>query len=334
MRVSRVGPIPAPRDVGEIARFSEDPELRVELWPGATMRTQYWNRRGELVRETLAIVNHQGFRGAPVEVRKAAGTFRIVCLGDSQTFGNGVDEGESWPAALEAALRESDLEPRIEVMNCGVGGYQIEQEVAYLEKRLLAFEPDLVVLGFFLNDTALPGASIESPSSSSRQLIHFLAPGRPGTFPKLRQYSRLLDLGADWLFRKLTMDRWIEQRQALYADDFEGWVRARSLMRKARTEVERIGGRFVVLLVPLLMRDGAELISAGPYRTVSAFCLSEGIPCFDPGALFADLEVDRLRVHERDLHSNSGGHRIVGRSLARWMREQGLVAGGSKSASK
>ena len=104
VRVLRIGPIPAPSEVGEVARFCDDPDIRVELIPGATMRTQFKNRQGEVEREALHVVNSQGFRGATVEKPKPADTFRIVCLGDSQTFGNGVSEGESWPAAFDAEL--------------------------------------------------------------------------------------------------------------------------------------------------------------------------------------------------------------------------------------
>jgi hypothetical protein len=179
-----------------------------------------------------------------------------------------------------------------------------------------------------MNDTALPGTSI-ADVNQNRKIIHFLAPGRPGFFPVMRRWSRLLDLGSDWLFRKLTMARWVSQRYALYADDFAGWVRVRELMREARDLMESRHGRFAILLVPLLMRDSGELISAQPYRVVSDFCRHEGIPCFDPGPLFDHLEVDRMRVHPRDLHSNKEGHGIVGKSLAAWVRAQHLVPPGA-----
>jgi hypothetical protein len=288
------------------------------------MTTQFRNRRGEITHEALAIVNEQGFRGDPVAMPNPPGTFRIVCLGDSQTFGNGCGEGESWPAALQAELSARPAAQHIEVMNCGVGGYETEQEFDCLRKRWLAYDPDLVVLGFFVNDTALPGTAIKA-ADDNRKLIHFLAPGRPGFYPVLRRWSRLLDLGSDWLFRKLTMARWVDQRYALYDDDFAGWVKVRALMREARDLVESRHARFAILLVPLLMRHKDELISAQPYAVVSAFCRRENIPCFDPGSLFDHLDVDRMRVHPRDLHSNVDGNKIVGTSLAAWPREQELV---------
>lgn len=326
-RVLQLGPMPYPLEDGAIVRHSDDPDLGVELIPGGVLRVQYLNRRREHVREALAVVNSQGFRGPVVPRPKPAGTFRIVCLGDSQTFGNGVGEGESWPAALGAALREAAPDASFDVMNCGVGGYETEQEVAYLEKRLLAYEPDLVILGFFMNDTALRGASVEPPTATLGRLIEFFSPGRTGVLPALRRYSRLLDLGSDWIFRRLAMSRWIDQREELYRDDFDGWVRVRAALRHARELVEARGGRFVVLLVPLLMLDRGELLSAQPYRTISSFGRSEGIPCFDPAPFFAGLDVDHMRVHERDLHSDGRGHRIVGQSLATWLREQGYFPG-------
>lgn len=320
-------PMPGPGDAGVIVGPSAEPRLRGELVPGSSLVTRFPDRRGRVVREVSAHVNAQGFRGREVEREKPADTFRIVCLGDSQTFGNGVGDEETWPHALETALREAHPGRAIEVMNCGVGGYETEQEVAYLELRLLDYAPDLVVLGFFLNDTALPDAPMEDLSAWYASVVRLLAPARQNWLRAVRDRLLLVDLGCDWAFRRLTMRRWIESRDLLFADDYSGWLRARAEIARARDLVEARGGRFAVLLVPLLMADGDELLSTAPYRKLAAFCRSEGIDAFDPEPLFTGLDPDRLRVHERDLHTDARGHEIVGRGLAAWLTERGLDGG-------
>jgi lysophospholipase L1-like esterase len=326
VRAVYIGPIPAPGDKGEIGRKSPDPDLRNELIPGSQLRTQFRNRRKEIVREIDVAVNEQGFRGPVVPQPKPTGTFRIVCLGDSQTFGNGVGEGESWPAVMDATLHERDKDARIDVMNCGVGGYDTEQEIAYLEHRLLVYDPDLVIVGFFMNDTAVIGATLESPAGFSAKLIRWLVPGAPGFLHGVRKTSRIVDLGADWLFRRLTMKRWIGDRMAYYAPDYAGWIRVQKAIVHTRDMLAARGTRFVFLFVPLLMRDGDDLVSELPYRTLSAFLDREKVPYFDPAPLFAGLDVDHMRVHERDIHTDASGHRIIGRAMASWLLEHGLVA--------
>jgi lysophospholipase L1-like esterase len=79
---------------------------------------------------------------------------RIAAIGDSFTFGFAVNQGQDFPAQLELLLNQD--EPggarRFDVLNFGVGGYSTVDEDAVLREKALAFKPDLVVLGYCLND--------------------------------------------------------------------------------------------------------------------------------------------------------------------------------------
>jgi lysophospholipase L1-like esterase len=84
-------------------------------------------------------------------VEKPEGTFRILLLGDSVSVGQGVREYENtYPAVLETYLRERGLE--VELLNFAVTGYNTQQEVWTLNDKGLAFDPDLVLVGYCLND--------------------------------------------------------------------------------------------------------------------------------------------------------------------------------------
>jgi lysophospholipase L1-like esterase len=96
--------------------------------------------------------NGQGFRGAEFAEQKPPGTRRVVGLGDSVMFGWGVREEATYMARLQAALaRRQDL-GRIEVLNCAVPGFNAPQEAALLRHRCAAYAPDLIVVGYTLND--------------------------------------------------------------------------------------------------------------------------------------------------------------------------------------
>jgi len=326
VRALGIGPIPQATNEGKLTRPCDDPRIRYENSPGASMSLRYRNRSGALLREVVANINEQGLRGPVVEIERTRDALRIACLGDSQTFGLGVGDEESWPAVLGSTLRAGGGAPAVEVLNFGVPGYESEQELAQLEARVIAFDPDLVLLGFFMNDSVIGDTDRARAQAAYSGLIRTLAPGdRPGFLPWLRQRSKLVGLAADWLFRRMVMRDWKDGRERYFQEDFEGWVRARAALRRAREVVEGRGGQFVVLLVPLLMSEGDEILSTGPYRTVAAFCRAEGIRCYDPEPLFAGLDVDRMRVHPRDLHSTAEANRIIGEGCARWLAEQGLL---------
>ncbi|MBL8153138.1 MAG: SGNH/GDSL hydrolase family protein [Anaerolineae bacterium] len=79
------------------------------------------------------------------------GAYRVLALGDSFTYGYYVHNEEAWPARLEEALRQQMNGP-VQVLNAGVPGYTVEDELGYLREKGLALQPDVVVLGVYTND--------------------------------------------------------------------------------------------------------------------------------------------------------------------------------------
>ena len=93
--------------------------------------------------------NPQGFRGPTIDADKRPGTYRIVAIGDSNTFGWDVDEGANWPSQLQDLFAASG--PGTEVINAGVWGYTSYQGRQRF-KEMLAFHPDMVLVSFGGND--------------------------------------------------------------------------------------------------------------------------------------------------------------------------------------
>jgi lysophospholipase L1-like esterase len=73
---------------------------------------------------------------------------RILVLGDSVTFGWGVEADEAFPKQLESLQATRAGRTPFEVVNAGVWGYNTLQETAYVEAGAGGYEPDLVLVGF------------------------------------------------------------------------------------------------------------------------------------------------------------------------------------------
>jgi hypothetical protein len=98
-------------------------------------------------------INSLGFRDArEYALDKPPGTFRIIVLGDSVTFGHGALSDTTYPFLLEQRLKQWKPDVNWEVWNLGVPGYNTRQELAYLERVGPRYRPDLVIVGFFEND--------------------------------------------------------------------------------------------------------------------------------------------------------------------------------------
>lgn len=78
---------------------------------------------------------------------------RIVCFGDSVTFGWNVSYDFSYPYMLEKNL--ASKYPGIKVINSGVGGNTTTDALSRLNKDALYYNPHLVIINFGLNDGML-----------------------------------------------------------------------------------------------------------------------------------------------------------------------------------
>lgn len=97
-------------------------------------------------------VNSLGLRGPEVPERKEPGELRVLCLGGSTTGCEEVREAETWPARLEAWLRERIPERPIRVINAGVPTYDTRMSLLDYSVRLHRLEPDVVAIYHGIND--------------------------------------------------------------------------------------------------------------------------------------------------------------------------------------
>jgi lysophospholipase L1-like esterase len=116
---------------------------------------------------TVVSTNAQHFRADYPIGPKPAGTFRVVCLGDSVTFGYRVPpvwpdkpkdydpEWQPFPMLLEKELRKANPNRQIEVFAMAVPGYTTHQGLAWLRRDIDYLKPDLVIASFGWNDASV-----------------------------------------------------------------------------------------------------------------------------------------------------------------------------------
>ena len=104
--------------------------------------------RGAFMQQPVTI-NGLGLRGP--EPREPRPRRRLLCVGDSITFGYGVGDDQTYPAALGRALAARD----VEVVNGGVTGYTSHQVRKLLERVAPPLRPDVVVVCIGWNDRTL-----------------------------------------------------------------------------------------------------------------------------------------------------------------------------------
>jgi len=323
MRVLDLGAPPTPVVQGNVLRSSDNLRMLLENQAGGVQRVLYRDRPGAPGRAVTMRVNAQGMRGPEVPLARRAGSLRIACLGDSHTFGYGVDEGESWPDILRARVQAA-APPGSDVLNFGVHASDTEQQAAQFELRVLPYAPDVVLIGYYLNDTALHGVPLEQVVEPG-WLVRLAHPRGPGWMRWLRAHSRLVDLAADSAHRRSSYAFYARSRSAAYAPDHPGWRRVQSALCSAQELAAQRRIRLGLVLIPFFVRHGEQLGSHAAFEVVKAFCRERGIEHLDLEPHFAGLDVDALRVHTQDLHAGADAHARIGTAVADWLGELGWL---------
>jgi len=101
-------------------------------------------------------LNSLGFRSPEINLEKEKGTYRIVCMGDSSTFGMEGFEKDIYPSVLQRLLEEKYPEMKIEVVNAGYTGYSSFQGLMLLKLKILDLNPDLITIFYGVCDNATP----------------------------------------------------------------------------------------------------------------------------------------------------------------------------------
>jgi len=97
---------------------------------------------------TLA-TNQLGFRDTTY---KDNADYKILLLGDSVSWGDGVRMEQTYSFLLERKLNSDYPGKTFEVINTGVPGYSTFQQLIYLRKRGIKLKPNLIIHQFCLND--------------------------------------------------------------------------------------------------------------------------------------------------------------------------------------
>lgn len=245
--------------------------------------------------------NSRGLRDREFSLEKPAGVTRILVLGDSMTFGWGAAQDDTYPKVLERLLNEKPLprmKPRVEVLNTGVGNYNTSQEVAYLRERGLEYQPDLVILGFFLND----GEPTPRPTEG------WLA----------RNSAFYVLLASSW---DNTL-RWAGSRQdykdyyrELYREDRPGWQECQRALRDLIDLCRERKIDLRIALIPELHKPGSGYEFQEVHDQIRDLGTKGGVPVYD--LLDADWvdPPETYWVTPGDAHPNAKGHRVLAEAL-------------------
>jgi lysophospholipase L1-like esterase len=262
--------------------------------------------------------NALGLRDHEITREPAPGTLRVLALGDSQTFGNGLDLEETWPKQLERALPTAPGR-RWEVINAGVPGTDTWQHEIFLHRLLDVTNPQVVVLGLYVNDV-VPRHDPRVADTAERT----------NNWEKRLTYGLKRSAVVTWLFYRVYLP-WHARREDQAVSVEEQVLAGRNDPRAERgwRQVEQsltamkqgCDGRGITLIVAVLPRRD-QVSGARPERAYNqralAVATAHGIEVID---LLPDLSA-AYRVQGMGLfvpwdgHNSAAANRVIAATLA------------------
>ncbi|MDF0677247.1 MAG: SGNH/GDSL hydrolase family protein [Nitrospira sp.] len=256
-----------------------------------------WEARYGDVRVTY---NERGLRDRPI-LPKAAGEYRILALGDSVTFGWGVDQDKTFTARLESLL-QGRLHRPVRVINSGVGGYNTVQEVTYFKQEGINLQPDLVMLTYVQNDIEVNKGPFDPWTQSSLW-------GKP--FPDmLETMVRKL-----WLFRlahhtyRYAIPKQVKEEPSAPSQNGMGWRASMSALGELIEMCEERRIPLILFFERLDPRDNNLLLE-------DVVRHAKGVPVKDMAPWFAGLRIASHVNSKVDGHPNGEGHRVMAEHMA------------------
>lgn len=320
----------------EDALLMPDPRLGYALRPGAVKQ---WTRE----QWTVAIaISADGLRDAPLRVARNA-SLRALAVGDSFTFGLGVEHAEAWPEVLEHELAQQTGESSA-VVNAGVPAYSARQIRERALELLDRVDPALVVAGLYARSYwrvkepyTVYGGTLVMSSELPRLAItasgHLIAtPFQPGVLRDvdlwlkghLQLPARLFDVLAVRLWPDLTLPHEPPDRSKWTESDYQPVF---DELAQLQTALAARGIPMVLLVVNHQEADGSFSRDEFRYNEhVARFCRSHDLPMVDPLARFvAEAKGKPVLRTPSDMHWTPLAHRIAAREVLRVIEARHLL---------
>ena len=246
-------------------------------------------------------INSHGLRDVEFSKEPAPSVHRILCLGDSFTFGHGVPLRDSYPKQMEKMLGEKYVGTPFEVVNAGFGaGPDLANHVAFLMVQGTAMKPRTVILTVCLNDVGdVPmdlrqDARIAWPGRSRFRILQLLASGVESL--KMGSIS-----DPDDCFRRH------------YPDPEENYWQESLII--AQTWCTEHDLNLLVVIYPMLVSLDDRYPWIRFHERITDHCRKNKIEVVDLLEAFKGKDARSLWAHVSDQHPNPEGHAIAARAI-------------------
>lgn len=332
---------------GPFALFDSNPYLKGKAAKGL----RQWHKSDFEGRwdGTWYATNSQGMRGPELPERKAPGEIRVVALGDSCTFGKSVVEEDTWPRQLESMLNEELGDKRSAVVaNLGCNGYAGKDYITIFKKLGRQLNPDLVVVGYNLNDFPNVLQKIDAKAmkeTSTKDRVRKLVGGRKNLdylnrFSAYRWARAIYQESvkskgweqAEKMAKGTTLDKELK-RANNKANDPEAMDALENELITLRDLTNQAGAKLAIFLFPYESQVYLDSYDRTPIERMAEICERIDVPFVSLDKKFREWAFrsdppERMYVFGDRYHPLPVGYRIVAENVLDIARKMGWLKAG------
>jgi lysophospholipase L1-like esterase len=265
--------------------------------------------------------NAFGLRDRDYPTPKPPHTKRILLLGDSFTFGSGVADNDAIFAELLEKQLNAEFVSRgtaIEILNGGLPGSLTEDWVELLEKVRGSFQPDVIVVVFFLRDGTRTSAADSFFEPIRKQIAE---QNRQSWF---YQHVYLYKFYRDARDRQTIATSYAQALNDAYFGapvQTQEWRTAQFNLRKIKAIGEETNTQTALVVFPIL----AELNERYPFKAICDLIAKYGVenelPTYNLLPALMGKNAADLWVSPLNQHPNAQGHALVANALLPFFRQ-------------
>lgn len=326
-----------------VLRISKNPGEAIHFVRPSEYPGLYWenipNYSG-IFENTRLSINEHGFRDRSYSIDKNRGSYRILNLGNSITFGQGVVIDSVYSKQLEVLLNAEPDTVHYEVINAGVEGYNSFQEYVYFKMKGIKFKPDVVLVGYCLTDPLVitstkdpfiqnladsssvvtPNPDTMAPLKNSTQIEAFSG-NKPPILDLIKQYLDLHSMLYQFLHQlvhNLKEDMGIRPPLFQLLDKEatnDGWTRSAEALSQLADLARESNTKIVLVIFPVLYK-----LDNYPFGLVHEFVRTmaqqSGIAVIDLLPVYRKYQTGTLKISPSDsIHPNVLGHRLAAQTI-------------------
>jgi len=246
------------------------------------------------------VTNSHGLRDKEYSLEKPEGILRVAVMGDSFTLPSGVAIEDAYHSRIEDRLNQGRERVGYQLLNFAVGAYTLEQYLMAIRHKALAYDPDLILIGYCAgnDDNVYQPDQFPDPYDPLEKSHPFY-----GSFALDAVRFKLQSMRIEQ-----ELGRELEERQVRY-------------LARVFSELSDLGRKEGIPIVVVNLFN-----QPSNYKPIQEIALANGIEHFlDTSAAFRDTNLDDYRILPIDNHPNAEAHRIFAELIYEYLVRHDLL---------